>query len=346
MTDSGIQVGAFVRHATKGVGRVEETGSNPSVLFWTDKESGKLEKMPAGLMALLPNDSPEALLWNHPEGLAPWAEEKPLQLVALALSVMGGKGKFTSIRKALDAVPGCKSSAWWSPTQAKLKLPELKEYFGIAKSEITLQSTASAVPSDADLSAFLQSEWHSWLLYDPLRPVVWSEWPNKESFDALDKVLSGLETGDSEQSLHNTLQGAQSFLESKRKKTSAIALNWLETLSRVHLRWDYGTGTHGDVAIHTGEVLLSLCQLAGYNKSGQWLLQAYALTGMPDTWRQGFVAGMWTASTSPTVNAAARRRLFNSASSLMGRQRRADLVRENCPGRFPRRRRHTVLSRA
>ena len=336
MTETKFQPGTLVRDNRGKVGKV--AGSPGSVTvdgvdeqqftvdFWGEKER-RLERWLTPLDA----DSPEAMLWDHPEQLASWVEEKPLQLVALALSVMGGKGKSANIKRTLDAVPGCKSSAWWSPTQAKLKMPELKEYFGISKSEITLKFTKSAIseiPSDANLSAFLQSEWRSWLLNDPIKPVVWSEWPNKESFDALDKVLGGLKGGDSEQSLSNTLQAAQLFLESNRKKTSAIALNWLETLSRVHLRWDDNSGSHDGVAIRTGELLLSLCELAGYDKSGRWLLQAYSLIGMPEEWRQGFVAGMWTASAGPAVNAASRRRLFNSASSLMGRQRRADLARE------------------
>ena len=328
MTESGIRLGAFVRHATKGVGRIEETGNNPSVLFWTEKEYGKTEKMPTGLMAPLPNDSPEALLWDHPEELASWAEERPLQLVALALSVRGGKDKLTNVKKVLDLVPGCKSSSWWSPTQAKLKLPELNRHFEIAKTGISLHSNVDSVPKDADLLGFLQSIWQDWLLYDPSKPVVWMEWPNKESLDALDRVLARLGRGESEQSLHNTMQSVQIFLKSPRKKTPSVALNWLETLSRVHLRWDDGAGIHGDLAMRTGEVLRDLCQLAGYNKSGQWLLQAYTLMGMSDSWRQGFVAGMWAASSSPTANAAARRRLFNSASSLMGRQGRVDLTRE------------------
>ena len=308
---------------------------------------GEEQRRPTSVLALQDADSPEAILWDHPEQLASWAEEKPLQLVALALSVMGGKGKLANIKRTLDAVPGCKSSAWWSPTQAKLKLPELKEYFGISKSEITLKSmklAISEIPSDANLSAFLRSEWRSWLLNDPIKPAVWSEWPNKESFDALEKAIGGLEGGDSEQSLNNTLQAAQLFLESNRKKTSAIALNWLETLSRVHLRWDYGTGSHDGMAIRTGEILLSLCELAGYEKSGRWLLQAYSLIGMPEEWRQGFVAGMWTASASPAVNAAGRRRLFNFRVVLDGPPKTGGLGARNCPCRLPCRQCHTELS--
>ena len=331
MSESGIQPGTLVRHDRFGVGRVEAVDGNPLILFWDNRESGdsaKLEKMPEGLLTCLPPDSPEALLWDHPEELASWAEEAPLKLIALVLSIKGGKEKLANVKKVLEVVPGCKSSTWWSPNQAKLKLPEMEGHFEVRKTEVALRSNFAEVPPDADLLSFLQSKWRDWLFEDPSVPVIWEEWPVKESFDALDKAIARLRSGESEQPLRNTLQGVQGFLQPKRKKTPKAALNWLETLSRIHLKRDDGAGIHDDLTVDTGEVLLELCQIAGYNKSGQWLLQAYTLLGMPDTWRQGFAAGMWTASSGPAANVAARRRLFNSVSSLMGRQGRVDLTRE------------------
>ena len=324
MTDSRIQPEMFVRHSNRGVAKVAEVDGNlADAVFWASKESGKTDKVAPGLLTPLADDSPEALLWERPEKLELWATEAPLKLVALALSVGGGVDKTANVKKALVGVPGCKSSAWWNPTQAKLKLPELQQHFEISKTNITLLSGVDAVPANADLLAFLRSKWHRWLLDDPDGPVPWVEWPIKESFDALDNVLTKLKERDSESALASTIRGAEGFLAS-RKKPIQPAVNWLETLGRAHESLEPDSG--GDLALRTGETLLQLSEVAGYAKSGKWLLQAQTLIGMPESWQQGFAAGMWASSGGS--GSSARRKLFRAASALMGPQGRADLARE------------------
>ena len=95
----------------QGVGKVKETDDSPLVIFW----DGKVEKKEASLLKSLANSGPVALLWDQPKELAPWAMEKPLKLVALALSIDGGKGKSSSIKEKLDGrVPlGTDWKTWW-----------------------------------------------------------------------------------------------------------------------------------------------------------------------------------------------------------------------------------------
>lgn len=331
MANSQIQPGAFVYYDRFGMGKVTEAGQNLSVRFWAKWGSGETERIPARSLKELPDDSPEVLLWDRPSKLESWADKKPLKLVALAVSVRGSesKCKLADVKKALDGVPGCKAGGWWATTQAKLRLPELEGHFGIEKTNISLHSSVYQVPDDADLLAFLQSEWQEWLWYNHGKPVVWLGWPNKESFDALDKVLAKSWTGDKDRFLSNTLQGAQNYLGSGRKKTPSVALNWLETLSRVHLSWDNGAGHRNYLAGDTGETLIELSKIAGYAKAGQFLFHGYTLKGMPELWMQGLTAGMW-ASTEKAGNndRRTRRDLFRTTSALLGRQSRADLARE------------------
>ena len=112
MSDSRFQPGVSVRDNNSRVGRVvgdpmlvELDGNTVEVFtvdFW-----GTEVKRPDSWLNLLAPDSPESLLLHQPEALAAWAEDAPLKLVALALSVGGGTGKVADIRAKLDErVPG------------------------------------------------------------------------------------------------------------------------------------------------------------------------------------------------------------------------------------------------
>ena len=103
MTDSKIQPEVLVCDNNSKVGKVvgepvtrEINGNSVEIVavdFW-----GEEQRRPTSLLTPLDSNSPEALLWDRPEQLISWAEEAPLKLVALALSVGGGKGKAADIR--------------------------------------------------------------------------------------------------------------------------------------------------------------------------------------------------------------------------------------------------------
>ena len=326
MTESKFQPGTYVRYASKGVGRVKVGGDRPAVVFWADRESGDIDEIPPGLLIPLDEDSPEALLWERPEELESWAKERPLQLVALALSIEGGTSKASDIKEKLDGrVPlGSKYASWWSRTRPKFNLPEPQEYFKVEKGVFVLLSNFREVPPDADLPTFLLSEWNYWLSNET-GPPPWSRWPKAEVFAAFDNVLEQLRGIDAEQALLTAMDGAEEFLASVKTPKPAAA-NWLETVGRTFLRWRDLTGadSHSGLAAQAIGNLARLCEIVGYAKSGQqWLLLAHE----DDSWQQGVAAGMWAASRGAN-DRARRRSLFQAASELLGRQGRADLARE------------------
>ena len=149
MSDSKFQPGQFVRHKDLGVGRIESVDGNPAVVFWSDRDSGKSQTIPAVFLKLLPSDSPEILLWEEPESLATWAEDAPLKLVASTLSLSGGTGGKTDILgKLAGLIPGVDWDGWWKKTQPKIR--KEPEHFEISKSgkdsQYTLRTSAKIVP--------------------------------------------------------------------------------------------------------------------------------------------------------------------------------------------------------
>ena len=327
MSESKFQPGDFVWFRNKGVGRVKEGGVRPEVIFWADKDSGDAEEIPSGLLTSLADNSPEAMLWQRPKELETWAKERPLQLVALALSVEGGTGKASDIKEKLDGrlSLGSKYTTWWGRTRPKINLPEPQKHFKVDKNAFVLLSRVGEVPPDADLATFLLSEWNYWLSNETSTPPPWSRWPKGEVFAALDNALEQLRDIDAEQALIIVINGAEEFLGSV-KTPKPVATNWLETLGRTFLRWRDRTGTdsYSNRTAQVIRILARLCEIVGYAKSGQqWLLLAHD----DDSWQQGVAAGMWAASKGAS-DRARRRSLFQTASELLGRQGRADLARE------------------
>ena len=330
MAEGRLRVGGFVRYGGRNgrVGQVKRMGSgNPAVEFWSDRNSGELDDIPAGLLTLVADDSPEALLWQRPEELESWANERPLQLVALVLSIEGGTGKTADIKEKLDGrVPlGSKYASWWSRTRPKFNLPEPQEHVKIEKGVFTLISNFREVPQDADLGTFLLSEWSYWLSNETDVPPPWGRWPKAETFVALDSTLEQLCDIEAEQALLLVMNGAEEFLVSVKTPRPA-ATNWLETVGRTFLRWRDCTriDSYSDHTPRAIGILAGLCEIVGYAKSGQqWLLLAHD----DDSWQHGVAAGMW-ASSRGSNDRARRRSLFQAASELLGRQGRADLARE------------------
>ena len=327
MTDSKFQPGTYVRYPAKGIGRVEEGGNRPSVVFWAERNSGDTDEIPPGLLTSLVDNSPEAMLWERPGELESWAKERPLQLVALALSIEGGTGKTADIKEKLDGRVslGGKFATWWNRTRPKLNLPEPQKHFKVDKNAFVLLSSVGEVPPDADLPTFLLSEWNYWLSNETGAPPPWSKWPKAEAFAAFDNALEQLRDIDAEQSLLLVMNGAEEFLASG-KTSKPAATNWLETVGRTFLRWRDCTGTdsYSSRTAQAIGILARLCEIVGYAKSGQqWLLLAHD----DDSWQQGVAAGMWAASRGAN-DRARRRSLFQTTSELLGRQGRADLARE------------------
>jgi DNA-binding transcriptional regulator YbjK len=329
MSEGQLRPGSFVRYGGRNgrVGKVKEIGDgNPAVLFWADRESGDSEKIPPALLTPLADDGPEALLWERPEELGSWAKERPLQLVALALSFEGGTGKAAEIKEKVDKrVPlGSAYTTWWNRTKPKLNLPEPQEHFKTDKAIFILLSSVSEVPPDANLPTYLLAEWKFWFLSEASAPPIWSRWPNAEAFAALDNALEQLSGRYIEEALLRAMRGAEEFLTSDKTPKPA-ATNWLETVGRTFLRRRECSGSDSDGYMNdqVTQILTQLCEIAGYNKAGKWLLLAHE----DDSWQQGVAAGMWAASNSSN-DRARRSRLFQAASELLGRQGRADLARE------------------
>ena len=330
MPEGQLRPGSFVRYGGQNgcVGRIEEVGNgNSAVVFWTNRKSGDAEKIPSALLTPLADDGPEALLWERPEELGSWAKERPLQLVALALSFEGGTGKAAEIKEKVDKrVPlGSAYTTWWNRTKPKLNLPEPQEHFKTDKAIFILLSSVSEVPPDANLPTFLLSEWKSWFLAETGTPPLWSRWPKAEAFTALDSALEQLSGIYIEEALLRAIRGAEEFLASGKTPKPA-ATNWLETMGRTFLRWRecIDPDFDGDFDAQAIQILARLCEITEYAKSGQqWLLLAHE----DDSWQQGVSAGMWVASKSSS-DRARRRSLLQTASELLGRQGRADLARE------------------
>ena len=132
MSDSSFQPGSLVRDNRSRVGRVvgeagsvEHDGNKVALVavdFW-----GELQKRPVDFLIPLDEDSPEALLWERPRDLQPWAEDAPLRLIALALSVSGGGGKAADIRDKISGrvIEKEQWENWWKKHSRSLgSLPD------------------------------------------------------------------------------------------------------------------------------------------------------------------------------------------------------------------------------
>ncbi len=339
MTDSSFPPGALIRDNRSMVGRVVagsgsaefdgKTVDLVTVDFWGEKQ-----RRPADWLTLLERNSPEALLYDRPAELEPWAGEAPLKLVALALYASGGKGKVASIRQKLDGrVPGIHWEGWWKKALPQMR--ELPEHFGIARvgkdSEYSLLTSVDAVPSASQLKppktakkkGADSADWRRWLESGapvqppgrfPARQVadsfpVWSaKWSDKAVNDALFQFMLA----------------AEEFLSSGNASALA-AEGWLRAVAQAALRWrETGQGDiRGYTAARVGGTLARLSRATGDRTPQELLLQAGALAGEADAWRRGFAAGMWDAFDGEDA-----RDLYIASSAVLGRQARSDLARE------------------
>lgn len=105
MSSKQFQVGDVVRHNQRGVGQVVVSADTIRVKYASGQSSPSMQQAEAAqLLTKLPDDSPEALLLEHPESLQPWVEEAPIKLVATAVSVNGNSANASSIERLLFPV--------------------------------------------------------------------------------------------------------------------------------------------------------------------------------------------------------------------------------------------------
>ena len=336
LTDSKFQPGALVRDNHARVGKVvgdpifvELDGNTVEVVtvdFW-----GKEVKRPDNFLSLLASHSPEALLVEQPEALAPWAEAAPLKLVALALSVDGGSGKVADIRAKLDGrvLETGKWKNWWKKQPQQMR--KLPARFKITKvgrdSEYSLLTSFDAVPAASELKAVggaekegtTPADWREWLLSPTHEPAP-GRYPTKSVADSLAKWPAGT----IERALFRVIVSSEGLL-SAGDISASVAEGWLRATAQAALRWreTAGPDAAGYTAARVGGVLARLSRIAGERTPQDLMLKAGAMDGEADAWRRGFAAGMWEAFDGEDA-----RELYRRSAAVLGRQARGDLARE------------------
>lgn len=333
MSDSTIHLGAFVWYAAKGIGRVEETGGSPAVLFWSDRKSGKTEKLPTNLLTPLGDYIPEAKPPEaKPQGKAdeadPWklfeyrAKKAPLKLVALALSACGNSGGTADIKEKLDRrAPVGSWGSWWKRTEPKLgEMPSHFKIDGAGEDvKYILLSSIADVPADWIEPKVTPADWKKWLSASVHEPPP-GRFPTKPVADALAKWPAKT----IEQALDRVTVTAEGLLPSGSVSPQA-AEGWLRAVAQASLRWREVADPDplGHRAARIGALLARLSRAAGDRTPQVLLLRAGALDGEADAWRRGFAAGMWEAFGGEDA-----RDLYHKSSAVLWRQAREDLARE------------------
>ena len=290
MSDSGIQPGDFVQYnhlGASGIGKVKETGDSLLVQFWNEKEE---RKSVSGLTPLsVAEAGPVKSLWDSPGELASWAREKPLKLVALALSIDGGKGNPGKIKEKLDGrVPlGADWKTWWGKRAKSLNalsdLPEPEYFDKSAKgNEYTLLCGIGDVPDDAQAPLSL-ADWKKWLLNDLNLPTF-----GKNPSKMLSESLAEWPEDTIERALKRVLWGAELLLDAPKKPSAAAALAWMDAVGSVASRWCSQYPDSHQPAERSGEVLARLSQRIKVKEKRKeaTLFWAGALSESPDRQRQ------------------------------------------------------------
>ena len=327
--DSRSRVGKVVGD-TESVVINGETVRVVAVDFWGDEQ-----RRPERLLTPLDGNSPEALLLERPAELASWADNAPLRLVALALSVEGGSGKVADIREKLDErVPGIKWDGWWRKAPSLMR--KLPEHFSITKvgkdSEYKLLSSVDAIPAstalksardtdtgDSDRKSATSADWRNWLQAATHTPAP-GRYPPKAALDA----LAAWPAPSAEQALLRVIVSAEEALSSRTINAQA-AEGWLRAVAQASTRWREvgGNDPRGYTAARVGEVIARLARAAGDRAPLDLVLHAGAIDGVTDAWRRGFLAGMWESFDGDDA-----RDMYLNSSAVLGRQGRGDLARE------------------
>ena len=320
-----------------------------TVDFW-----GAELKRPDNWLTLVDRDSPEAMLLDRPEQLTSWADEVPLKLIALALSVGGGTGKVADIRAKLDGrvIDSRKWESWWKKQPPLMR--KMPDHFRITKvgkdNEYNLlnrfEAVSSATGSKASKSvkseergAATASDWKTWLEAQTHSPS-----PGRFPTRQVTNFLARWPAESIEAVLFRLIVGAEELF-SVRETSPQVAEGWLRAIAQAALRWREvgGSDPRGYTAARVGEVLARLAGIAGERSPQDLLLQAGALDGEADAWRRGFLAGMWE-----SFEGEGARELYLSSAGVLGRQARSDLARETLAAAFGpdfSERRHSELDR-
>ena len=333
MSDSIFQPEVLVRDNNSRVGRVvgdpvtrEINGDRLEVVkvdFW-----GEEQRKPTSLLTLLDSDSPEALLWDSPQQLAPWAEDAPLKLVALALSVGGGKGKASDIRQKLSGrvIKEEKWDNWWKKHSRSLgALPDHFESVKAPKgNDYRLLTGVASVPSNwtapAKSKPVPMKAWREWL-HSGAPGEIPARYPTKPVADALAKWDEAENISD----VLIRLAVSAEALFSRGEVSATEAEGWLTAIAHASIRRQKigGPDPRGYDAARAGEILARLARIAGDKTPQALVLEAGALDGATDAWRRGFVAGMWESFEGDDA-----RELYRQSSAVLGRQAREDLMRQ------------------
>ncbi len=284
MTDSDFQPGMFVRYThagTLGIGKVIADGDRPVIEFWDRtaqrKDTSTLEPLSDGQMT--------ALLWDTPQELAPWAKEKPLKLVALALSIHGGTGNPNHIKKTLASVPISEPWTDWWKKRAKKPLNELAKLPGpkpFAKSvkdnSYTLLCNVEDVPDDVQPPSSL-ADWKNWLSSEVNLPTF-----GKNPSNVLCESLAKWPKENIETTLNRILWGAGLLLASPKSPSAAAALAWMDAVGSAALRWSALNPDGLELTQRSGDVLMRLAQHVSVKAKRKefTLFQAGALAEGPD----------------------------------------------------------------
>ena len=329
MSDSMIQPGAFVRDHRPSTGKpvvgkvAEADGDSIRVDFWNSRSPA----IPQRFLSPLPGNAPEVLLWERPEELASWVSEAPLRLVALALSLNGGKGKAADVKDKLSGrvIAEEEWDGWWKKHSRYIgALPDCFESVKASKgNDYSLLTSVDDVPTDwkppAKQKNVTLNDWKNWLSSGTHVPPP-GDYPTRPVQDAIAKWPA--ET--IEQALLRLIVSAEEALASDNLSTQAAG-GWLRAVAQASLRWRESAGkdTGGYTAARVGGALARLSRVAGDRTPQDSLLQAGVLDGETAAWRRGFLAGMWEAFDGDDA-----RNLYRRSSAMLGRQARADLMRE------------------
>ena len=289
MSEAGIQAGDFVRYThlgVAGIGKVKEARDNPLIEFWTRDAQ---PKKPSDLMILTDNAGPVASLWDSPEELASWAREKPLKLVALALSVDGGKSNPNSIKEKLaDRVISDRDwKNWWSQRAKSLSafsaLPEPRHFAKSVKGNVyALLCDVEDVPDDVRAPVSLD-DWQNWLLSEVRLPTFGKSPPK-----VLCESLAEWPKDTIERALNRVLWGACLLLEPPKRPSAAAALAWMDAVGSIALRWNTLTPNDHEPVKQSADVLARLSQYIQVKEKRReaTLFQSGALSEGPDRQRQ------------------------------------------------------------
>ena len=289
MSESGIQAGDFVRYThlgALGIGKVKEARDNPLIEFWNRDAQPKKS---SDLTILTDDAGSVALLWDSPEELASWAKEKPLKLVAFALSIDGGKGNPNSIKEKLAdrVISGRDWKNWWSQRAKSLNafstMPDPKHFAKSVKGNVyTLLCSVADVPDDAGAPVSLD-DWKKWLSSEIRLPTFGknppkvfcdslAEWPK----DTIDRALN------------RVLWGAGLLLESPKRPSATAALSWMDAVGSAALRWSALNPDSPDLMERSGQAMSKLSkhiQVKEKRKEATLFL-AGMLSETPDRQRQ------------------------------------------------------------